>query len=118
MTLPCQGRTPYTTLLSNRAIRCREDLPTPGIVTLQYATQLQCASLVDLYGPYLLDAIGNIGNSHEICKFVDMCSDGTEQSKLLGAKQCTEGSSYWCGTPEQAASCNAQEYCKKKVWKQ
>ncbi|CAN7951669.1 unnamed protein product [Ixodes pacificus] len=41
MTLPCQGRTPYTTLLSNRAIRCREDLPTPGIVTLQYATQLQ-----------------------------------------------------------------------------
>lgn len=80
--------------------------------------QSDCASLVDLYGPYLLDAIGNIGNSHEICKFVDMCSDGTEQSKLLGAKQCTEGPSYWCGTPEQAASCNAQEYCKKKVWKQ
>ncbi|EEC14613.1 saposin, putative [Ixodes scapularis] len=69
--------------------------------------QSDCASLVDLYGPYLLDAIGNIGNSHEICK-----------SKLLGAKQCTEGPSYWCGTPEQAASCNAQEYCKKKVWKQ
>ncbi|XP_040063314.1 uncharacterized protein LOC115329850 isoform X2 [Ixodes scapularis] len=40
-TLPCQGRTPYTTLLSNRAIRCREDLPMPGIVTLQYVTQLQ-----------------------------------------------------------------------------
>ncbi|CAN7993706.1 unnamed protein product, partial [Ixodes hexagonus] len=80
--------------------------------------QSDCASLVDMYGPYLLDAIGNIGNSREICKFVDMCSDGTEHPKLLGTKQCTQGPSYWCGSPEQAASCNAQEYCKKKIWKQ
>ncbi|CAN7974753.1 unnamed protein product [Ixodes persulcatus] len=40
-----------------RAIRCREELPTPGIVTLQYATQLQVLSKCTMKFPALIPSL-------------------------------------------------------------
>jgi len=38
------------------------------------------------------------------------------QQKLLGAKECTWGPSYWCSNITNAKGCNAVKHCIQTVW--
>lgn len=38
------------------------------------------------------------------------------QPKLLGAKECTYGPSYWCSNITNAKNCNAVQHCIQTVW--
>lgn len=39
-----------------------------------------------------------------------------DQSKLLGAHECTYGPSFWCKSAENARMCKATEFCERKAW--
>ena len=36
--------------------------------------------------------------------------------KLLGAKSCTYGPSYWCDHVKNARECHAMDHCTQAVW--
>lgn len=83
----------------------------------------KCKALIGAYGPTFLQTLSQLGSSMKACKAWNMCSDEAVEYKhqpvhLVGKNPCTYGPSHWCHSEENAAACNATEYCKKKVWKQ
>ncbi|XP_013777064.2 uncharacterized protein LOC106461762 isoform X2 [Limulus polyphemus] len=77
----------------------------------------QCESIIKTYGPYILQMIGQLANSKEVCQAIDLCKATTGQVHLLGGKKCSFGPSYWCASSAHASACKAVSYCKQKVWK-
>ncbi|XP_076318041.1 prosaposin isoform X16 [Tachypleus tridentatus] len=77
----------------------------------------ECQSIIQTYGPYMLQMIGQLANSKEVCQAIDLCKATTGQVHVLGGKKCSFGPSYWCASDTHASACNAVSYCKQKVWK-
>ncbi|XP_071537348.1 uncharacterized protein Sap-r isoform X2 [Panulirus ornatus] len=78
--------------------------------------EIQCRSLIEVYGPYFPNLLSELGNPDKVCQGIHFCtSDSTEQ--LLGGEKCTWGPSYWCQTKMHAAACKATTHCETKVWK-
>ncbi|GIY67639.1 hypothetical protein CEXT_229032 [Caerostris extrusa] len=78
--------------------------------------QEKCASTLEAYGPYILQMIGQMASSKEVCQEIDLCPRTRGQVHLIGGSKCTFGPSYWCHSAAHAAACKAEMYCKTKVW--
>lgn len=77
----------------------------------------KCAAVIETYGPYILQMIGQVADSKQICQDIDLCSRPTGHVHLLGGNKCTFGPSYWCQSKAHAAACKAEMFCTQKVWK-
>ncbi|XP_068207263.1 prosaposin [Palaemon carinicauda] len=75
-----------------------------------------CRSLVEVYGPYLVNLLAELGDPEQVCQAVKFCSFG-DIVQLLGGEKCTWGSSYWCQSQLHASACKMTIHCKTKVWK-
>lgn len=84
---------------------------------LPESSKQECISIVELYGPSILQMIGNLANSKQVCQSIDLCARTPGHAHLLGEKKCTFGPDYWCKSPAHAAACKAEDFCKKKIWK-
>nr|WBW70109.1 venom protein [Lampona murina] len=77
----------------------------------------KCSTMLETYGPYILQMIGQVADSKEVCQEIDMCSRPPGHVHLLGGNKCTFGPSYWCKSNAHASACKAEMFCKEKVWK-
>lgn len=75
-----------------------------------------CRSIVEVYGPYLVNLLAELGDPEKVCQALKLCTskDGV---KLLGGEKCTWGPSYWCQSQLHASACKATIHCKTKIWK-
>ncbi|KAG8182465.1 hypothetical protein JTE90_020385 [Oedothorax gibbosus] len=71
----------------------------------------QCSTMIETYGPYLLEMLGQLTDSKQICQDIDLCARSPHQVHLLGGSKCTFGPSYWCQSSAHAAACKAEMYC-------
>ncbi|GFT56774.1 hypothetical protein NPIL_92711 [Nephila pilipes] len=85
-------------------------------VVLPTSYQDKCSSLLETYGPYILQMIGQVADSKALCQEIDMCPGTAGHVHLIGGSKCTFGPSYWCHSTAHAAACKAEEYCKNNVW--
>ncbi|XP_067131550.1 uncharacterized protein Sap-r isoform X2 [Centruroides vittatus] len=84
---------------------------------LPASSRQECVSIVELYGPTILKTIGTLADGRRVCQSVDLCPRAPGAAHLLGAEKCTFGPDYWCKSPAHAAACQAEEFCRRKVWK-
>ncbi|XP_055948969.1 uncharacterized protein LOC129981935 isoform X2 [Argiope bruennichi] len=85
-------------------------------VVLPTSFRDKCSSMLETYGPYILQMIGQVANSKQLCQEIDLCPRQAGQVHLIGGAKCTFGPSYWCHSPAHAAACKAESYCRSKVW--
>ncbi|GFW97437.1 hypothetical protein TNCV_4991141 [Trichonephila clavipes] len=78
--------------------------------------QSRCSTLLETYGPYILQMIGQVTDSKALCQEIDLCPTSPGHVHLIGGSKCTFGPSYWCHSTAHAAACKAEEYCQTKVW--
>ncbi|XP_045625830.2 LOW QUALITY PROTEIN: prosaposin [Procambarus clarkii] len=79
-------------------------------------TKEQCRNIVEVYGPYLVNLLAELGNPEKVCQEIELCPNNSPV-RLLGGDKCTWGPSYWCQTQMHAAACKATVHCQTKVWK-
>ncbi|KFM66342.1 Proactivator polypeptide, partial [Stegodyphus mimosarum] len=77
----------------------------------------KCSTLLETYGPYILQMIGQLADSRQVCQDIDFCPTPAGHVHLIGGNKCTFGPSYWCRSTAHAAACKADKYCKTKAWK-
>lgn len=77
----------------------------------------KCSTMLETYGPYILQMIGQVADSKEVCQEIDLCSRPAGHVHLLGGNKCTFGPSYWCKSNAHASACKAEMFCKQRVWK-
>ncbi|XP_035211397.1 prosaposin-like isoform X2 [Stegodyphus dumicola] len=77
----------------------------------------KCSTLLETYGPYILQMIGQLADSRQVCQDIDFCPTPAGHVHLIGGNKCTFGPSYWCRSTAHAAACKAEKYCKTKAWK-
>ncbi|XP_054708143.1 uncharacterized protein LOC129217826 isoform X2 [Uloborus diversus] len=77
--------------------------------------QAKCTSILETYGPCILQMIGQLADSKQVCQDIELCSRPAGQVHLVGGNKCTFGPSYWCKSALHASACKAEEYCKEKV---
>nr|ADK94870.1 saposin isoform 1 [Penaeus monodon] len=75
-----------------------------------------CRSMIEVYGPYVVNLLAELGDSKRVCQAIKFCPHHTSEP-LLGAEKCTWGPSYWCQTKMHATACKATVHCETKVWK-
>ncbi|GBN42353.1 Prosaposin [Araneus ventricosus] len=85
-------------------------------VVLPASYRDKCVSMLETYGPYILQMIGQVANSKQLCQDIDLCARQAGHVHLIGGAKCTFGPSYWCHSPAHAAACKAESYCQNKVW--
>jgi len=85
----------------------------------------QCDDIVEQYGPAIIQLLSQFADPKEVCTELGLCGNKKIQvpltklipgQRLLGAKECTFGPSYWCASQENAEKCQAVAHCKKHVW--
>ena len=76
-----------------------------------------CSTMLETYGPYILQMIGQLADSKQVCQEIDLCSRPAGQVHLLGGNKCTFGPSYWCKSTAHASACKAESFCKERMWK-
>lgn len=76
----------------------------------------KCRSMIEVYGPYVVNLLAELGDSKRVCQAIKFCPHLTSE-QLLGAEKCTWGPSYWCQTQMHATACKATAHCETKVWK-
>lgn len=77
----------------------------------------KCSTVIETYGPYILQMIGQVADSKQVCQDIDLCSRPPGHVHLIGGNKCTFGPSYWCHSKAHAAACKAEAFCTQKVWK-
>ncbi|XP_042907412.1 uncharacterized protein [Parasteatoda tepidariorum] len=77
----------------------------------------KCATMLETYGPYLLQMIGQLADSKQVCQDIDLCARSPTSVHLIGGSKCTFGPSYWCKSSAHAAACKAETYCKNQALK-
>ncbi|KAK6187954.1 hypothetical protein SNE40_005870 [Patella caerulea] len=90
---------------------------------LPQAYRTRCDSLVDTYGPYILQLLSEVANPREVCEKLSLCQmkDSTlhyKSHELLGKEKCSYGPSFWCANAENAKLCKTVEHCQRHVWNQ
>jgi len=80
--------------------------------------QKECTSIIEQYGPIIIQKLDQLVNPQQICSTIGLCkTDGVlGHVQLLGADKCTYGPSYWCKTKETAKECQATEHCTIHFW--
>lgn len=86
----------------------------------------ECDYVVETYGPLAIKFITTELTPKEICEKVGACSKKMESvteakevkttQKLLGENECTWGPKYWCTSKENAARCQATDFCEQTGW--
>jgi len=88
----------------------------------------ECDYVVETYGPLAIKLITTELTPKEICEKVRACSKTTKMEliteakevktsqKLLGESECTWGPKHWCSSKENAARCQATDYCEQTGW--
>lgn len=76
----------------------------------------QCRSMIEVYGPYLVNLLAELGDPEKVCQGLKMCPRDSPEH-LLGGEKCTWGPSYWCQTQMHATACKATVHCQTKIWK-
>lgn len=77
----------------------------------------QCQTIIETYGPYLLQLLGQLADSKKVCQAIDLCARPAGEAHLIGGNKCLYGPSYWCQTKIHARACKAEKHCKNHVWK-
>ncbi|CAG0890835.1 unnamed protein product, partial [Darwinula stevensoni] len=67
---------------------------------------VKCEELIDTFGPYLLDLLGELNDSMKVCRAIDVCPKESGLLQLYGGPRCFWGSTYWCQSLLHAKSCN------------
>lgn len=90
------------------------------------AYRQECDTIVEQYGPMLVQLIAQYADPNEICSLLGLCKTTKAtidmvklvpaKAHLLGTNECTYGPSYWCQNQANAEKCKAVEHCKKHVW--
>jgi len=76
----------------------------------------ECKTIVDTYGPYLMNEMAELMDKTKVCQTVHLCKPQAGHVQLLGGERCTWGPSYWCASQQHADACNALSHCQTKVW--
>lgn len=76
----------------------------------------KCRSIIEVYGPYIVNLLAELGEPEKVCQAVELCSTEEGAKQLLGNEKCTWGPSYWCQTKLHASACKATVHCNTKVW--
>ncbi|XP_012259045.2 prosaposin [Athalia rosae] len=97
---------------------------------LPSSKQDKCTSMIEIYGPSIINLLTSFVDSKKVCTKLALCSDQDylalsamnprpRRSSIadLGSKRCTWGESYWCASQDNASECKAVDHCKEKVWK-
>lgn len=77
----------------------------------------KCESFIEVYGPYVVQMIGELADAKQVCQAIDLCQPSPGQVQLLGGNKCTYGPDYWCKSKIHARACKAEKHCKTVVWK-
>jgi len=76
----------------------------------------QCKTIVDTYGPYLMNEMAEVMDKKKVCQTIHLCKPPHGHVQLLGGEKCSWGPSYWCASQQHADACNAISHCQTKVW--
>ncbi|KAK7082394.1 hypothetical protein SK128_021438, partial [Halocaridina rubra] len=68
-------------------------------------TRDKCRSMIEVYGPYLVNLLAELGDPDKVCQAVKLCAQEGGENKLLGGEKCTWGPAYWCQTKLHAKAC-------------
>ncbi|KAK6187955.1 hypothetical protein SNE40_005871 [Patella caerulea] len=90
-----------------------------GFLPQAYAKK--CDSLVDRYGPVILQFLSQLANPRTVCEYMALCQNENKALKyrplpLLGKEKCSYGPAYWCANLENAKRCQSVKHCQKYVW--
>lgn len=87
----------------------------------------ECDTIVETYGPLIVQLISQFADPNEVCTAVGLCGNTTKvvqmskiqpaKAQLLGVNECTYGPAFWCLSRENAEKCKAVAHCTKHVWK-
>ncbi|XP_076060400.1 prosaposin [Oratosquilla oratoria] len=103
-------------LKSGGATRPIEDVLEKACTILPQKERDFCQDLIEVYGPYLVDMLAELGDGKSVCQAISVCPNN-EGKMLLGGKRCTWGPAYWCKSRLHAKSCKAESHCEEVVWK-
>jgi len=79
-------------------------------------SQEECRTIVDTYGPYLMNEMAEVMDKTKVCQTIHLCKATPGHVQLLGGERCLWGPSYWCASQQHADACNAVAHCQSKVW--
>jgi saposin len=88
----------------------------------------ECDYIVETYGSLVITYVTTVLTPKEICETVGACSKTVKMAmiteakevktsqKLLGESECTWGPKFWCTSKENAAKCQATDFCEQTGW--
>jgi saposin len=88
----------------------------------------ECNYFVVTYGALVVKFITTELSPKEICEEIGVCSNTVKAAlmteakevktsqKLLGENECTWGPKHWCSSKENAAKCQATDFCEQTGW--